>query len=55
MQEYDLQDLIIGVTVLVGSTIIVVLIMALIFSALNPPQCPEGLIYIPRLNICMEG
>ena len=31
------------------------LVMAIIYSLFNPPQCPDGLIYIPRLNICMEG
>lgn len=31
------------------------LVIALIYSLFNPPQCPEGMIYVSKLNICMEG
>jgi hypothetical protein len=55
MQEYKWQDWFYAALGIFLITLVFMFVIALIFSALNPPQCPDGLIYIPRLNICMEG
>jgi hypothetical protein len=56
MQKYDdWLDWFYAITGFFLIALVFVLVVALIYSAFNPPQCPEGLIYIPRLNICMEG
>jgi hypothetical protein len=55
MQDYDYEDWFISIVGVLGMLCVLALFIALIYSAFNPPQCPEGLIYVPRLDICMEG